>query len=115
MSDIDNNKIDLPSNELLNLKEEIFSEIRNTEKNLIEQINKKWYKVDSTNKSLLENINLIKDNHSRIIESITLQKLQLEKISDYESFKNKISSMTTTHEVRINSILDDISNLKKCF
>ena len=115
MSDIDNNKIDLPSNELLNLKEEIFSEIRNTEKNLIEQINKKWYKVDSTNKSLLENINLIKDNHSRIIESITLQKLQLEKISDYESFKNKISSMTTTHEVRINSILDDISNFKTKF
>ncbi len=106
------NNINISHNKTNNLKEEVLQDIREIEKQLQEQINKKFFQLEKKNNSLIENFNKIKDNNEYILESITLQKLKLEKFSDYETFKNKIESMTTAHEIRINSVINEVFNFK---
>ena len=106
------NPKNISSNIIQNLKEEILFDLRQLENKLTDQINKKWYQIESTNNSLLERISLMMDNNKEMFDSITLQKINLEKISDYEPFKNKIEAMVTSHEIRINSILNDIFNFR---
>jgi hypothetical protein len=60
----------------------------------------------------LEKVDLMMENNKKMFDSITLQKMKLEKISDYEPFKNKIEYMVTTHEMRINTIMNDLYNVK---
>ena len=102
----------IPSNLIHNLKEEVLFDLRQLENKLTDQINKKWCQIESTNNSLLNRISLMMDNNKQMFDSITLQKVNLDKISDYEPFKNKIEAMVTSHEVRINSILSDVFNFR---
>lgn len=60
----------------------------------------------------MEKIGLIMENNKQILETLTLQKFKLKKFSDYEPFKNKIESMLTSHEIRINSIIKDLFNFR---
>ncbi len=105
-------KKNVSSNLIINLKEEILLDIRETENKIMEQINKKWCQIENANKTFLEKVNIMMQNNKEMFDSITLQKIKLEKISDYEPFKNKIESMVTTHEIRINSILSDLYDVK---
>ena len=107
----DINDIDV-SNILLNIKNDIISDMRKMENKLLEQINKKWYDIETTNNGLLNKVNLMMDNNKQMFESITLQKLKLDKVADMSSFKNRIDPMITTHEIRINSIMDEIFSFK---
>ena len=107
----DINDIDV-SNILLNIKNDIISDMRKMENKLLEQINKKWYDIETTNNGLLDKINLMMDNNKKMFESITLQKLKLDKVADMSSFKNRIDPMITTHEIRINSIMNEIFSFK---
>ena len=107
----DINDIDV-SNILLNIKNDIISDMRKMENKLLEQINKKWYDIETTNNGLLDKINLMMDNNKKMFESITLQKLKLDKVADMSSFKNRIDPMITTHEIRINSCMNEIFNFK---
>ena len=109
MSEISPN---ISSNLIHNLKEEMLFDLRQLENKLTDQINKKWYQIESTNNSLLEKISLMMDNNKQMFDSITLQKVNIDKISDYEPFKNKIEAMVTSHEIRINSILSDVFNFR---
>ena len=52
------------------------------------------------------------ETNKQLFESMSAQKIILEKISDYEPFKNKIEAMVTTHGIRINTILTDFFNLR---
>lgn len=106
------NNINISPNIINNLKEELLHYIRQIEKNLQEQINQKYLQLETNNNSLIEKFNLIKENNEQILATLALQKLKLEKLSDYVTFKKKIESMTTTHEIRINSIIDDVFNFK---
>ena len=92
MSEISPN---ISSNLIHNLKEEMLFDLRQLENKLTDQINKKWYQIESTNNSLLEKISLMMDNNKQMFDSITLQKVNIDKISDYEPFKNKIEAMVT--------------------
>ena len=112
IGDLDDiNDIDV-SNILLNIKNDIISDMRKMENKLLEQINKKWYDIETTNNGLLDKINLMMDNNKKMFESITLQKLKLDKVADMSSFKNRIDPMITTHEIRINSIMNEIFSFK---
>ena len=106
------NIINFSSNIIHDLKDEILADIRQTENKLIDQINKKWCKIEETNNSLFEKLNLMMENTKQMFESMTVQRLRLEKISDYEPFKNKIEAMVTTHEIRINSLITDVMNIR---
>ena len=107
-----NNIISNSSSLLNNLKEELLSDIRQTENKVVEQINKRWFQMEETNHTLFEKLNQMMEKNKQIFESLTEQKIKLEKISDYEPFKNKIEAMTTTHEIRINTLLSDMFNVK---
>ena len=102
----------LSSNVIHNIKEEMLFDLRQLENKLMDQINKKWIQIESTNNSLLDRIAIMMDNNKQMIDSITLQKINLDKIADYEPFKNKIEAMVTSHEIRINSISTDVINFR---
>ena len=52
------------------------------------------------------------DNNKEMISTIVSQKLKLEKVSELETFKNKVDSMLITHEIRIKNSLDEIDKIK---
>ena len=107
------NNITSNSSSLINgLKEELLSDIRETENKVVEQINKRWCQMEETNNSLFEKLNQMMEKNKHIFDSLVEQKLKIEKLSDYEQFKNKIEAMVTTHEIRTNGLSSDIINMK---
>ena len=106
------NNIKVSQNFIQDLKEETLQDLRFLENKLVEKINKKWHQMDETNNSLLEKLNKMMETNKQLFESMSAQKIILEKISDYEPFKNKIEAMVTTHGIRINTILTDFFNLR---
>ena len=106
------NSIKVTPDFIQNLKEEHLQDLRELENKLVDQVNKKWCQIQDNNNSILERVTLMSDNNKEMFDSLTLQKIKIDKISDYEPFKNKIEAMVTTHEIRINSIISDVLNLR---
>ena len=106
------NSIKVTPDFIHNLKEEYLQDLRELENKLVDQVNKKWCQIQDNSNSLLERVALMSDNNKEMFDSLTLQKIKLDKISDYEPFKNKIEAMVTTHEIRINSIISDVLNFR---
>ena len=67
-------KNNVSSNLIINLKEEILLDIRETENKIMEQINKKWCQIENENKTFLEKVNMMMQNNKEMFDSITLQK-----------------------------------------
>ena len=106
------NSIKVTPDFIQNLKEEHLQDLRELENKLVDQVNKKWCQIQDNNNSILERVTLMSDNNKEMFDSLALQKIKIDKISDYEPFKNKIEAMVTTHEIRINSIISDVLNLR---
>ena len=106
------NSIKVTPDFIHNLKEEYLQDLRELENKLVDQVNKKWCQIQDNSNSLLERVALMSDSNKEIFDSLTLQKIKIDKISDYEPFKNKIEAMVTTHEIRINSIISDVLSFR---
>ena len=106
------NNINISSKIILSLKDELLSDIRHTENKVIDHINKKWCKLEEENNSLLGKLKQMIEDTKQMQDSMTVHQIKIGKMSDYEPFKNKIESMVTTHEIRINTLITDVFNFK---
>ena len=103
---------DLQKNDMNLFKNEIYGHIRQIEANLNLNINNTHKKLKTDFESYESKINSLIEKNKDMIMSLVSQNLKLEKISELESFKNKVDDMIITHEVRIKNMLDDISRVK---
>ena len=102
----------LKDNEMNLFKNEVYSHIREMETKLNAKININQSKlVDDIEAQGIKMNNLI-NNNKEVVLSIVTQKLKLEKISELETFKNKVDGMLITHEIRIKNNLEEISKIK---
>ena len=100
------------ANELNIFKEDILKSVRELENKLTTQITNKESALNNDYEKFVSKINLLLNNNKDMISTIIAQKLKLEKISELESFKNKVDSMLITHEIRIKNSLDEIDRVK---
>ena len=97
----------------LNLfKEDILSLLRQLENKLTNQISNKELKINQDYEHFTTKMNSLIENNKEMVNKLVSQKLKIEKISELESFKNKVDSMLITHEVRIKNSLEDIEKIK---
>ena len=94
------------------LKEEIYKHISEIEKKLHTKIDSNQSTILSNFESFSTKINNIINRNKIISDKIALNKNQFDKISELESYKNKVDSMLITHEIRINNSLNDIEQMK---
>ena len=109
MSEISPNPL---ANEMNSFKEEILRSIREFETKLISKIEDKESVLNSDYQSFIQKINTLMNNNKDMISTLITQQLKLEKISELETFKNKVDNMLITHEIRIKNSLDEIDKIK---
>ena len=52
------------------------------------------------------------EKNKSLLNSLSLQKINLEKINDFDNFRKKMESMIITHEIRINNSIKDIKEIQ---
>ena len=95
-----------------NVKEELLKEIRLIETKLnfkVDENSSKMKDLRNDNDSKFEQM---LNKNKEILTSIIDHQLKLDKIEEFETFKNKINDMIITHEIRINNSIEDINEMK---
>ena len=90
--------------EIVHLKEELYKELRELESKFLNMFIKKSIEIEDKNKSSLDKIDSMMSKSEQMFNSINEQQIKLEKVFEFETFKNKINDMIITHELRINNI-----------
>jgi len=98
--------------EIDKFKEDVLKNLHNLETRLNSQIANKELSFKSNYDEFTSKMNTIIENNKEIVTNLVMQKLKLEKVSELESFKNKVDGMLITHEVRIKNNIDEISKIK---
>ena len=102
-----------PINNDFNLfKEEMLSLVNKLEKRLTEQMTSREEKSKIDFEHFSKKINSLIVKNKDMVSDLITQKIKLEKISEFETFKNKVDGMLITHEVRIKNTVDEIEKIK---
>ena len=98
--------------EIDQFKEDMLKNLSDLESRLKTQITNKESFLNKDYNELTAKINSLIENNKEIASNLVSQKLKLEKISELESFKNKVDGMLITHEIRIKNNTDEVSKIK---
>ena len=97
--------------EIVELKEELFKEMRDVEEKLNLQIIKKTEEIEAKYKKFIEKFNSMIEKHNSLLTDITNQNIYFDKINDLEIARKKMDSILITHEIRINNSIKDIKDI----
>ena len=101
------------SNEDIKLfKDEILKKIREVEMKLLKQLSNKSLEINLNYENFCEKVNSILESNKLMIDSITNQKLHIEKINKLEKYSKEIFERLTTNEIRVNNSLNEIKKMK---
>ena len=103
----------MSSEEIKSFKEEIYSSNKQFEQKVLDTINIKIAQLTDNYDMFNEKLESIILNNRNVIESIVSEKINVEKLSALESFKNKADGMLIAHEIRINNNNKDINYMKE--
>ena len=98
--------------DLSSLREEIFKEIHNAENNMNLKVLKHFQENEDKNKLFIEKFNSLYHKSQTLSDSISSQVVNLDKIKEFDIFRNKIDNIIITHEIRINNNREDIKNME---
>ena len=102
----------LNNNDLNLFKEEVLTQIKELETKITAQITSKESKLNNDYIEFTDKMNLLINNNKTMVSDLVTQKLKIEKITELETFKNKVDGMLITHEVRIKNAVDEIEKIK---
>ena len=100
------------NNDLNLFKEDVLAHIKELETKLTNQISNKESKLNKDYNEFTAKMNSLIENNREMVTNLVTQKIKIEKISELESFKNKVDGMLITHEVRIKNSIDEIEKMK---
>jgi len=100
------------NNELNIFKEEMLTHIRELEVKINNQISNKAFNLNKDYQEFTAQMNSLIKNNKEMVSDLVSQKLKIEKITELETFKNKVDGMLITHELRIKNNIDEISKMK---
>ena len=102
----------MSKDEITNLKEEFYKEIRKMEKNLNLELTVKLKKLDEKNDKFIQDFEQLSKNNKTLTDLISKQNLDSHKIKEYDIFKRKADTMILSHDIRINTAIKDINEIK---
>ena len=98
--------------EIDQFKEDMLKNLSDLESRLSSQITNRESFLNKDYTELTTKINSLIENNKEMTSNLVAQKLKVEKITEFESFKNKVDGMLITHEIRIKNNTDDVSKIK---
>ena len=98
--------------DLMEFKDEIFKKIRLLEKKLMDEIKLKYTQLNENNHQLENKLTIINENADSLLEFITTQKLNSEKVSELEISKNKVEQNIAVHEMKLKVLTLEIDKMK---
>ena len=98
--------------ELIALKDELLKEIHSVESKINFQLMLKSQELTEKNNKYMEQINLMLEQNKSLLNSLSSQKLNTDKINDLDNFRKRMDSMMITHEIRINNSINDIKEIQ---
>ena len=99
--------------DLMQFKDEMLKNLRELERKIMTKVNKNQTDFSSDLMTITKSLNSIKENNNSIIDSITEQKLNLDKITTIESELKKFKSTLTSQEKKINDSTMEISYIRE--
>jgi len=99
--------------DLMQFKDEMLKNLRELERKIMTKVNKNQTDFSSDLMTITKSLNSIKENNNSIIDSITEQKLNLDKITTIESELKKFKSTLTSQEKKINDSTIEISYIRE--
>ena len=100
------------SNDFYLLKEEVNDFLHELEKKLTGRLNQAEIKSKQDFDNLSNKMDSILKANGDMIESVVTQKFKLDKITEFEAFRNKVDNIIITHEIRLKNTLEDISKMQ---
>ena len=99
--------------ELIQLKDEIFKSIRLLENRLTTDINDKYTQTSLLNDSFNNRLNLISSNYDSLLELLTSQKFNLDKIADIEQSHIKLERNIISNELKVKQVSTELESLRE--
>ena len=98
--------------EIASLKEEFLKEMRNLEKRLNLQLSLNIKETVEKNDKFINEFNKISKNNKILNDLISSKNFESHKFNELETFKNKTKTMVNSHDVRINTALKELSDVR---
>ena len=98
--------------DLMQFKDDILKTLRELEKKIMLKVNKNQTDLSSDINIINDSIKLLRDNNNSIIESIAEQKVNIDKISEFEKILKKVNTTISGHENKISDSISEISYLR---
>ena len=90
------------------LKEEIKKSIKAMEKKFLSLLDSKEINTNKEIGNIYDQLNDTIEKNKIIVQDYSVQKIDHQKMSELQAFKNKVESMLITHEIRINNNIQDL-------
>ena len=94
-------------------EEQILNHLKEIEKKMLKHFNAKYAEIFGSLNKLESKLTTLNQNNDSLIETITNQKMCNNKLTEFESFKNKADDILISHEIRLKNNNNDISGLKE--
>ena len=98
-------------NDLIQFKDEIFKKIRLLENQLTTEINDKYTETNILCESINNRLSLLNNNNNSLLESLTSQKLNFDKIESIEKSFNNFEQSLITNDIKIKKVISDVEYL----
>ena len=102
----------IQNNDFVQFKEEIYRKLRLLENKFSSDFNSKISNVNSNYDKLDLKIKVNSQNINSLLDMVSKQNFDFQKINQFEDFKNKIDETFASQQVQYKSLLHEISNMK---
>ena len=98
--------------DLITFKDEIFKKVRLLENKLVTEVNSKYSEMFTNYEKLDNRLSFLSENNDSLLELVTSQKVDLDKVKDLETFKNKAEHNMMMHDIKIKSVASELDKIK---
>ena len=105
-------KTNIAMSDFISFKNEIMKELRLLENKFTSEFNSKYSTINSVFEKLDSRINIISQNNNALLELITRQNMNYEKIVEFQSFKEKLEQASLTQDIKIKNIYKELDRIQ---
>ena len=102
----------MSKDEIISLKNELFKEIHDVENTINQKLLKKFHDNEENIAEHFKKFNKMFIKGESLLNSLSTQIVNLDKINELENFRHKMDSIMISHEIRINNNIKDIKDMK---
>ena len=98
--------------ELVHLKEDLMNEIKTLDTKFTDLYNKQSTEITKDILTPLDKINIMLQKTDQMFLAITDQQLKIDKITELETFKNRMNDKVISQEIRIKALAKDLEDIQ---